>query len=148
MTPSSAPRPSRFDANLPPQPGVGGATLAPTGMIRGNAHSAQGAPIARAEAAAIRDTTPVLPVLPIRPSSHGQDPQAPSDDLPGPSTDVSHVTTQAERAGLRVEDIARPPLKMRTRLYRLDAQVGAALKQGKARWAKKTRRAKTKKSSA
>jgi hypothetical protein len=52
---------------------------------------------------------------------------------------------RADRAGLRVEDVDRPPLKMRARLYRLDAQVRAALKPGKARSAKKARRTKTKK---
>jgi hypothetical protein len=55
------------------------------------------------------------------------------------------VASRAEQAGLRVEDIDRPPLKMRARQYRLDAQVRAALKLGKARWAKKTQRAKAKK---
>ena len=43
-----------------------------------------------------------------------------------------------------VQDVARPSLKKRARLYRLDAQVRAALKPGKARCAKKTRRAKAK----
>jgi hypothetical protein len=54
------------------------------------------------------------------------------------------VVTRAQQADLRVEDVARPSLKKRARLYRLDAQVRAALKPGKARCAKKTRRAKTK----
>jgi hypothetical protein len=52
--------------------------------------------------------------------------------------------TRAQQAGLRVEDVARPSLKKRARLYRLDAQVRAALKPGKARCAKKTRCAKAK----
>jgi hypothetical protein len=53
--------------------------------------------------------------------------------------------TRAQQAGLRIEDVARPSLKKRARLYRLDAQVREALKPGKARRAKKTRRAKAKK---
>jgi hypothetical protein len=53
--------------------------------------------------------------------------------------------TRADQAGLRVEDLARPPLKKLARLYRLDVQVRAALKPGKARRsAKKTRQAKAK----
>jgi hypothetical protein len=55
------------------------------------------------------------------------------------------MTTRADRAGLRVEDIARPPFNDRARLYRLDAQVRTALKLGKARCVKKTRRTKPKK---
>jgi hypothetical protein len=55
------------------------------------------------------------------------------------------VVTRAQQAGLRVEDVARPSLKTRARLYRLDAQVRAALKPGRARCAKNTRRAKSKK---
>jgi hypothetical protein len=53
--------------------------------------------------------------------------------------------TRADQAGLRVEDLARLPLKKLARLYRLDVQVRAALKPGKARRsAKKTRQAKAK----
>jgi len=52
--------------------------------------------------------------------------------------------TRADQAGLRVEDLARSPLK-KLALYRLDIQVRAALKPGKARRsAKKTRQAKAK----
>jgi hypothetical protein len=50
--------------------------------------------------------------------------------------------TRAQQAGLRVEDVARPSLRKLARLYRLDAMVRTALKPGKARCAKKTRRAK------
>jgi hypothetical protein len=83
----------------------------------------------------------------VRPAAHRKDRQASADDLPSSSADVPHVTTRADRAGLRVEDVDRPPLKKRARLYRLDAQLRAALKLGKARCAKKTRRTKPKKGS-
>jgi hypothetical protein len=49
------------------------------------------------------------------------------------------VSTRAQQAGLRVEDVARPSRRKRARLYRLDAQVRAALKPSNAIWAKKTR---------
>jgi hypothetical protein len=54
------------------------------------------------------------------------------------------VVTRAQQAGLRVEDVARRSLEKRARLYRLDAQVRAALTPGQASCAKTTRRAKAK----